>query len=208
MKVLPYGDSALLLDLDDAALVLPLAAACADVHGVREVVPAARTVLLVLDGPDVARSVTSVVAALDPRPPGLDASSGADDVVLDVIYDGADLASTASELGLDVDGLVRAHSAAAYVVAFCGFVPGFAYLSGLPADLHVARLASPRTRVPSGSVGIAGEFTGVYPRESPGGVAVAGLDRRRPVGRIADSTGAALPRHHCSLQSDMNSSPI
>ncbi len=70
---------------------------------------------------------------------------------------------------MTADELVARHSEPRYVVAFCGFAPGFAYLSGLDERLHVARRAEPRTRVPAGSVGIAGEFTGVYPRASPGG---------------------------------------
>ena len=60
-------------------------------------------------------------------------------------------------------------AAPTFVVAFCGFAPGFAYLTGLPEELHVPRLEEPRSKVPAGSVGLAGAFTGVYPRSSPGG---------------------------------------
>src|SRR5206468_856938 len=74
------------------------------------------------------------------------------DVVLDVRYDGPDLATTAADLGIDAAELVRRHAAGSYVVAFCGFAPGFAYLAGLDPALHVPRLAEPRTRVPAGSV--------------------------------------------------------
>lgn len=109
-------------------------------------------------------------------------------LVLDVVYDGADLKSTAVEVGLDVDGLVRAHAAVEYTVAFCGFAPGFAYLRGLDPSQHVRRLAEPRTRVPAGSVAIAGDVTGIYPRSSPGGWRLLGrtdsalwdLDREPP----------------------------
>jgi KipI family sensor histidine kinase inhibitor len=126
--------------------------------GVIETVPAARTVLVVGELPDL--------DALD-----LDAEDlgpGAE-VLLDVVYDGPDLESVAREVGLGVDEVVRRHSGGAYVVGFCGFSPGFAYLTGLDPALHVPRLATPRTSVPAGAVGIAGEFTGVYPRSSPGG---------------------------------------
>jgi KipI family sensor histidine kinase inhibitor len=144
--------------------VLALARALRAVDGVDEAVPAART-LLVRSGRGVewlrARLAT---VAIDPG-----AEAGGGTVELPVRYDGADLAAVAAEAGLDTDGLVRAHSGASYVVAFCGFAPGFAYLSGLPAALHGPRLAEPRTAVPAGAVGIAGEFTGVYPRQSPGG---------------------------------------
>ena len=61
------------------------------------------------------------------------------------------------------------HGAVEFVSAFCGFAPGFAYLSGLPEELYVPRLDEPRSKVPPGSVGLAGQFTGVYPRSSPGG---------------------------------------
>jgi KipI family sensor histidine kinase inhibitor len=185
-RLLPYGESAVLVELDDPAQVLGVAAAAAGLEGVAEVVPAARTVLVVLDDP---RSLAMVDAALRSLGTGVPAThADAGEVVLDVVYDGVDLADTAAELGLDVDRLVRAHSAADYVVAFCGFAPGFAYLSGLPNALHVPRLAEPRTHVPAGSVAIAGEFTGVYPRSSPGGWRLLGhtdadlwdLDRTPP----------------------------
>ena len=84
-------------------------------------------------------------------------------------YDGPDLGSVAEHCGLSVDEVVERHERTEFVVAFCGFAPGFAYLSGLPDELHVPRLAEPRSRVPAGSVGLAGGFTGIYPRASPGG---------------------------------------
>lgn len=167
MRLLPYGDGALLVEPDDPAVILALAAALVQLPGVLEVVPAARTLLVQaaaddLDG--VGRRIRELAATVTPT-----ASDPAEEVVLDVRYDGADLETTADELGLDAGELVRQHVEATYTVAFCGFVPGFAYLTGLPAALHVPRLPEPRTRVPAGSVGLAGEFTGVYPRPSPGG---------------------------------------
>lgn len=184
MRVRPYGDGALLLEPDDPADVLGLAAALRGRAGVAEVVPAARTVLVRADGPalaDLGAAAADLELAHAPAPAGAE-------VVLDVDYDGADLDATAGELGLPPDELVRRHAAGAYVVAFCGFVPGFAYLTGLDPALHVPRLAEPRTRVPAGAVGIAGEFTGVYPRPSPGGWRLLGrtdavlwdLDRTPP----------------------------
>ncbi|HEV7203380.1 MAG TPA: allophanate hydrolase subunit 1 [Jatrophihabitans sp.] len=185
MRVLRYGERAWLLEPDDPATVLSLAAAAAELGSVAEVVPAARTVLAVLV--DEARPDT-VAAELRSLTPTASARRSGGDVVLDVHYDGADLTDTAAELGVGVDELVRLHSTADYVVAFCGFAPGFAYLRGLDERLHAPRLPSPRTRVPAGSVGIAGEFTGVYPRESPGGWRLLGrtdaalwdLDRTPP----------------------------
>jgi 5-oxoprolinase (ATP-hydrolysing) subunit B len=168
MRVMPYGREALLAEPDDPGSVLALADAARAEPGVLEVVPAART-LLVQAAPETIGRLSARLAELAEQVAGTSPGADRDEVVLDVHYDGADLDSTAAELGLDADALVRRHAAGHYVVAFCGFAPGFAYLRGLDPALQVPRLAEPRTRVPAGSVGIAGEFTGVYPRESPGG---------------------------------------
>jgi len=90
-------------------------------------------------------------------------------VDLPVVYDGVDLRDVAALTGLDEDEVVRRHSGSEFIVRFCGFAPGFAYLDGLDPSLHVPRQATPRAAVPAGSVAIAGEFAGVYPRRSPGG---------------------------------------
>jgi KipI family sensor histidine kinase inhibitor len=90
-------------------------------------------------------------------------------VVLPVRYDGPDLDVVAGLTGLSREQVVERHARGAYRVRFCGFAPGFAYLDGLDPRLHVPRRAEPRRRVPAGAVGLAGEFTGVYPRASPGG---------------------------------------
>lgn len=90
-------------------------------------------------------------------------------VVLPVRYDGADLAEVARATGLPEDEVVRRHAAGTYTVAFGGFMPGFAYLTGLDPALHVPRRATPRERVPAGAVAVAGEFAAVYPAATPGG---------------------------------------
>jgi inhibitor of KinA len=82
---------------------------------------------------------------------------------------GPDLAELAQTLGLTEDRIIALHSSATYTVAAIGFLPGFAYLEGLPKSLHVPRRQTPRTRVPAGSVAIGGPYTGVYPVVSPGG---------------------------------------
>jgi KipI family sensor histidine kinase inhibitor len=109
---------------------------------------------------------------------------------LPVSYDGPDLRDTAELLGLTPEELVRRHAAAEYRVAFSGFAPGFGYLTGLPPELHVPRLPTPRTKVPAGAVGLAGEFCGVYPRRSPGGWRLLG--RTEAVLWDADRDPAAL----------------
>jgi KipI family sensor histidine kinase inhibitor len=86
-----------------------------------------------------------------------------------VRYDGEDLAFVARAAGLAEEEVARLHSGATYTVAMLGFLPGFAYLRGLPAALVVPRRAQPRPRVPAGAVAIAAQYTGIYPFASPGG---------------------------------------
>ena len=136
-----------------------------DLSGVVDVVPAAETVLVrCVDGP----SLDDVLARLDDVVP-VAVAEAAGLVTIDVVYDGDDLVEVAEVTGLGADDVAERHSAAEYQVAFCGFAPGFGYLTGLPDELHLPRRASPRTRVPAGAVAIAAGYTAVYPRSSPGG---------------------------------------
>jgi inhibitor of KinA len=86
-----------------------------------------------------------------------------------VIYDGPDLPLVADRTGLTCEEVVARHAARWYHVLLLGFVPGFAFLGGLDPALALPRRSTPRLRVPAGSVGIAGEQTGIYPVETPGG---------------------------------------
>jgi KipI family sensor histidine kinase inhibitor len=90
-------------------------------------------------------------------------------IEIPVVYDGADLAEVAELAQLSSEEVVERHAAAEYVAAFIGFAPGFAYLIGGDERLHVPRRAHPRKRVPAGSVAIGGPYSGVYPRDTPGG---------------------------------------
>ncbi|WP_100498394.1 5-oxoprolinase subunit B family protein [Geodermatophilus chilensis] len=185
MRVLPSGSTALLVELGGLDDVLGLYAALTaePLEGVVDVVPAARTVLLVTD-PAVTSlaAVEQAVRRTTPRPGRRD---GGELVELPVVYDGADLADVATHLGVDPGEVVRRHTATEWTVAFCGFAPGFGYLTPDGEPWDVPRRSSPRTKVPPGSVALAGEFSGVYPRESPGGwqligrtdVAVFDVDR-------------------------------
>ncbi|KQY04052.1 allophanate hydrolase [Mycobacterium sp. Root135] len=166
-----YGDRALLLDLDGTADVLAWCDAVrgADLPGVVDVVPAARTVLLVLDGPRHQAPTRARLGGLHVERSEITSADRRSDVTIDVVYDGDDLDEVARLTGLSPDDVVAAHTAAPMRVGFGGFSPGFAYLVGGDERLHVPRRAEPRTRVPGGSVGLAGEFSGVYPRETPGG---------------------------------------
>jgi KipI family sensor histidine kinase inhibitor len=169
-----YGDQALLLEFDSTAEVLAWCEALrdADLLGVVDVVPASRTVLLELAGPRYQAPTRARLDDLRVEREAVAADTPSDlraDVTIDVVYDGEDLDEVAHLAGLSRDQVVAAHTAAPMRVGFGGFVPGFAYLVGGDERLHVPRRAEPRTRVPVGSVGLAGEFSGVYPRESPGG---------------------------------------
>ena len=168
--VLAYGDRALLVELGDTERVVAWVDALQrqEVPGVAVLVPAAETVLVVADvGVDV-RALRAALAAVVPEDAG-SVTSGGEVVEIPVAYDGPDLADVARLTGLSESEVVAAHTGARWRVAFGGFAPGFAYLVGDDDRLHVPRRDSARTAVPAGAVGLAGDYSGVYPRESPGG---------------------------------------
>ena len=169
MRLLPSGTAALLLEVEDLEEVLALYAALSEdpPAGVVDLVPAARTVLVVID--PARTSLTALEAALRRVRPVPVSRDRGELLEVPVIYDGEDLVAAAELLGWDEDELVRRHTDAEWTVAFCGFAPGFAYLTSAPWRFDVPRRATPRVRVPAGSVALAAEFSGVYPRESPGG---------------------------------------
>lgn len=169
-RILDYGDRALLIECDSPGEVLALAAALrgARLPEVVDIVPGARTVLVGVADPRQQASVRALLAAIPIPRPGVAALSEAE-VLIDVIYDGPDLAAVADHLEMDVADIVAAHTGTVWRVGFAGFAPGFAYLVGGDPRLAVPRRAEPRPRVPAGSVALAGEFSGIYPRESPGG---------------------------------------
>ncbi|MGW6934245.1 5-oxoprolinase subunit PxpB [Lentzea sp. NPDC054927] len=156
------GTDALLVEVDSLTEVAAVRAALQGLAGIEELVPAARTVL-------VKGAIQQVRKALE----GIDLTKAPEthsrEITIPVIYDGPDLDLVAEAARTTADEVVKLHTEATYEVAFCGFAPGFAYLTGLPAQLQQPRLDSPRTKVPQGSVGIAGEFTAAYPRATPGG---------------------------------------
>lgn len=174
MRLRRCGPDAVLVEVDSLNEVdaVRAAVAAADLPGLVELVPAARTVLVsVRPGSGGLARLQDVLATADlNRPP----RRARREVRIPVRYDGPDLELVAGTAGLSVSELVELHSGVEYSVAFTGFAPGFGYLTGLPEPLVQARLDHPRTSVPAGSVGIAGEFTGVYPRSSPGGWRLVG----------------------------------
>ncbi|MCK5891260.1 allophanate hydrolase subunit 1 [Aeromicrobium sp.] len=159
MRLLPVGDQALMLDCTDAAEARGWHAALA---GAADVTLGARTLLVRGDPAEVRRLLASTS-------PGDAAARELHEVTVPVVYDGPDLAEVAGLTGLTADEVVAAHTAAVWDVAFTGFAPGFAYLTGGDPRLHVPRRGTPRSRVPAGAVALAGPYSGIYPRESPGG---------------------------------------
>jgi KipI family sensor histidine kinase inhibitor len=173
MHVLPAGPHALLVEVETQADVLALHAEIMarlehedDWPWPRptDVVPAARTVLI--DGLGDPAPVAAALPRFEAAP--VSAGDGVT-VCCPTVYDGPDLDEVAAHWDLNRREAIELHTSIEFVVAFCGFAPGFAYLTGLPEDRSVPRRETPRTEVPAGSVALAGDYSAVYPRRSPGG---------------------------------------
>ena len=179
-RVVPFGERAALVELDDLDQVHRVwrhlgpggSSASSDWPGLEEVVPGARTVLLRFAAgirpaiEELADRVAEIRKTSDGRAPR-DGSTR--EIVLPVVYDGPDLDEVARLAGISAAEVVDRHQRARYTVAFLGFAPGFAYLTGGDPVLRVPRRATPRSRVAAGSVGLASDMTAVYPGASPGG---------------------------------------
>ena len=174
VQLLPCGPDALLVELGSLREVDAVRAglARAALPEVAELVPAARTVLVAVRPGAGLDGVRAALEGIDPADDAPERSGRT--VTLPVRYDGPDLDLVAETAGCSVDDVITTHSQPVYTVAFNGFVPGFGYLTGLAPELQQPRLERPRERVPAGAVGIAGEFTGAYPRPSPGGWRLVG----------------------------------
>jgi KipI family sensor histidine kinase inhibitor len=193
-RLIPFGDAALLLTLGDhvdpdlAASAQAIATAIdekrRDEPGLGRAVPAHASVLVPFDPLAIEpEAVAAIVRHAEGRPRTGAATDGRRaPVEIAVCYggaDGPDLDEVAALHDLRPSDVVELHAGAEYRVLFLGFAPGFAYLGGLPARLVTPRRARPRTRVPPGSVGIAGEQTGVYPLAMPGGWQLLGRTETR-----------------------------
>jgi KipI family sensor histidine kinase inhibitor len=141
------------------------ALAAMEVPGVDEIVPAESTVVVRC----TRERHAAIGIVLDMVVPAERSTISDAPLTIDVAYDGPDIAALASAAGVSVDDVVRLHATGTYEVAFCGFSPGFAYLRGIDARLHVPRRDTPRASVPAGSIGVAAGYTCVYPSPSPGG---------------------------------------
>ena len=179
MRFRDVRDGVLLVEFPDAsddeanlaAIVLARNLAGSPPRGLRDAIPAARTLLVVFDPDEIPRE--RLAEQVSRSAGGSDADGAPSRLVrLPVAYGGVaalDLGELARAAGLSQEELVRRHAEAEYRVAFIGFAPGFAYLTGLPSELHATRLSSPRPRVSAGAVGIGGPYTGIYPAAMPGG---------------------------------------
>lgn len=199
MRLLPYGRTALLVELDGLRDVLALHAALdqsrpqAPGRSVVDLVPAERTLLVRFDPARVGvEDVRDWVTSATPVR-GDDVTGAA--VTIPVAYDGPDLEETARLLGWSRAELVEAHTSCLWRSGFIGFAPGFGYLVPDRSWPSVPRRSEPRTRVPAGSVAVAGGYSGVYPRASPGGWQLLGRTdlevwdvRRDPPALLAPGT--------------------
>ncbi|HET7015683.1 MAG TPA: carboxyltransferase domain-containing protein, partial [Streptosporangiaceae bacterium] len=162
------GDAAVLFDTDDPPAWLAAAIEAAELPGVRDVVPGARTVLVIIELGLIA--LDELAATVSSLPVAQPAAGETGLVEIPVIYDGPDLADVAELAQMTVDEVIARHSGGLYEVGWLGFAPGFGYLTGLDQGLAgVPRLATPRLAVPAGSVAIAAGLAAVYPSQSPGG---------------------------------------
>ncbi len=178
-RVIAYGPEATMIDglvAGEAAVVrTAMLHTCAEQHvSINDVVVGARSVV-VTHPRDNAEVVRALLCSIDVSGVVKISPVVGPSVTLAVDYNGPDLDYVAQQCGLTSKEVVALHSGAKYVVEFCGFSPGFAYLTGLPAVLHLPRRATPRPRVPRGAVAIAAQYSAVYPRESPGGWHLLGV---------------------------------
>ncbi|HSW16926.1 MAG TPA: 5-oxoprolinase/urea amidolyase family protein [Ramlibacter sp.] len=216
MRFLPVNLDALLVELDDLPQTLALLASlqAEPIAGIEELVPAARTLLVRFRPAKVSQAALAL--HIGARSLTAQVERAATLIEIPVDYSGEDLDEVAQMLGIPREEVIRRHTGSEYSVAFTGFAPGFAYLSGGDPGLNVPRRSTPRTRIPSGAVGLAGPYSAVYPQASPGGWQIIGvtatpmwdLEREAPAllqpgfrvrfidmaGRPALSPPAATPR--------------
>lgn len=174
VRIHPLGDTALLAELGtrlDTALntrAIALASALQKRRDVRQAVAGYVSVTVHFDPDQISHDAlgAAIKRLATKRPPMAEPGRLHR---IPVTYDGPDMESVASELGLSPVKIAEIHQRPIYRVFLVGFVPGWAYLGPLPEELELPRRAVPRTQVPTGSVAIAGRQTGIYPLPSPGG---------------------------------------
>ncbi len=201
LEVRHVSDGAILVEFPEAsddeanrsAVALGRALALSPERAPDDAVPGARTLFCAFDPGRIShRELAEKIAVLAADAAPADTGSGKEHV-LRVAYGGPDLASVARRAGLTLDEVARRHASALYRVAFLGFAPGFAYLTGLPQELAAPRLGTPRPRVPAGSLAVAGGYSGIYPAESPGGWNLIGRAAARLFDRDRDPPALLAP---------------
>lgn len=178
MRILPAGLEALLVEVEDLDQMLSLYQGLQEARdsdrakGITELIPAARTVLVEFDPNDTsAQEVERLIntISLDTSRPTV-----SDVLTISATYDGPDLAFVCDHLQMSVPQFIAWHTNLQWTVAFTGFVPGFGYLVSNGHTVSIPRLSTPRVKTPAGSIALADRFTGIYPRESPGGWRIVG----------------------------------
>ncbi len=198
-SVRPVGTRAVLAELSGTQDVLALQAMLleAPLPGQQDVLAAAETVMVRADSPAAARRIgRTLLSWSSPRR----WSRAASLVVIETVYDGEDLAEVGTLTGLGTDGVIAAHTGQVWTVAFAGFAPGFGYMVGENQVLEVPRRSSPRTAVPAGSVALAGNYSAVYPRRSPGGWQLIGRTGARMWDLNRAEPALASPGHRVQFR--------
>lgn len=203
MKILTAGRTARLVEVRDLheMLELYLALENAAIPGVVDLVPAARTVLVIFD------ANLTTAADLDDRIGGLSLAATSHEpmapFLVPTVYDGADLHLVCDLMGMTRSEFIECHTGSQWYVAFGGFTPGFGYLVSDTHTVPVPRLTTPRAKVPAGSVAMAGEFTGIYPRSSPGGWQIIGRTTKALFNLDADPPSQLVPgRSVCFIDAE------
>jgi len=190
-RIVPAGESVLIVEFEERIdpVVNATTIGCANaiqaaaISGVRDIVPTYRSVAIYFDPlrTDTDALLERITHEAESAGPG--AVVPGEPVRIPVCYGGdlgPDLPQVAAFAKLSEDEVVRLHGTVTYRVFMLGFVPGFAYLGMVDPRIAMPRRATPRVRVPSGSVGIAGVQTGIYPAETPGGWQLIGRTPIRP----------------------------
>ncbi|MDV8147798.1 5-oxoprolinase/urea amidolyase family protein [Arthrobacter sp. B10-11] len=199
LSVRPVGTRAVLAELTGTQDVLALQTLLLEspLPGQTDVLAAAETVMVRADSPAAARRMAALLLELDLTAP---ATRDGGLVYIDTVYDGEDLAEVGRLTGLGIDGVIEAHSRQVWTVAFAGFAPGFGYMVGENKVLEVPRRSSPRTAVPAGSVALAGNYSAVYPRRSPGGWQLIGRTGARMWDLSRAEPALASPGHRVQFR--------
>lgn len=198
-SVRAVGTRAVLAELSGTQDVLALQALLFEkpLPGQQDILAAAETVLVKAESPASARRIADQLMRLDLTAP---VQRDGELVIIDTVYDGEDLAEVGRITGLGTDGVIAAHSGQIWTVAFAGFAPGFGYMVGENQQLEVPRRSSPRTAVPAGSVALAGNYSAVYPRRSPGGWQLIGRTNARMWDLDRDQPALAAPGHRVQFR--------